>query len=233
MSLTPFPNETLTGSRRFDLAALIPTVGLEEVCVADAAGMAAGLAFITARQTMKDAGSGKDARLVAVAAPRFWLAERGQPYLQGLKRLGVERLLVATPRNEAEVLWALEEVLRSGVADLAIGAVENASLVATRRLDMIACGARVMAGLIRTTPSRNLSAARRRWRLAPAPSAPNPWDDKASGRSRWRAALERSRDGAFGEALLEFDDETLRLRLVDGLADHSLALDADRSSRVA
>ena len=61
----------------------------------------------------------------------------------------------------------------------------------------------------------------------------HPYDAKASGPPRWRAALERSRDGAHGEALLEFDDETFRLRLVDGLADHRLDLGADRPSRAA
>ncbi len=214
----PLPAEVSTLARRFDDAAFAPSRGLEEVCVADSGGVAAGLAFLTAR-------AGRDGRLAALVVPRFWLAERGRPYGQGLMRLGAgaERLLVITPPSEAEALWALEEILRSGAAALAVGAVEGASLVATRRLDMMARTAGAMAALVRTTPQKNLSAARRRWRLRPAPSAPHPWDARASGRPRWLAALERSRDGAVGEALLEFDDETLRLHLVDGLADHRLA----------
>jgi len=230
--LSPLPEEVAALSQRFDAAAFTPSLGLEEVCVSDAAGMAAGLAFLAARLKAHDRFG---RRLVVVAAPRFWLAERGRPYLHGLARLGLSagQLLVATPRTEAETLWTLEEVLRSSAVALAIGAVEGASLVATRRLDMIARGSKAMAALVRTTPQRNLSAARRRWRLHPAPSALDPWDAKAPGRPRWRATLERSRDGAFGETLLEFDDETLRLHLVDGLADHGLAMGADRRERAA
>ena len=216
----PIPAEIGALHRRFDAAAFAPVAGLEEVCVEDAAGLAAGLAFLMARMA-----SGGEQRLVAFVAPRFWLAERGRPFAHGLQRLGVEpgRILVATPRTETESLWALEEVLRSGAAALAVGAVEGASLVATRRLDLIARGAGASAALIRTTPAKDLSAARRRWRIAPALSGADPWDRKASGPARWRAILERSRDGAGGETVLEYDHETHRLRLVDGLADHGLA----------
>ncbi len=219
------PDDCGALNRRFDATAFAPAKGLEEVCVADAAGVAAGLAFLTAR-------GGAEGRLVALVVPRFWLHERGRPYAQGLKALGIEaqHLLVATPHSEAEALWALEEVLRSGAAALAIGAVENASLVATRRLDLIARQAGAASALIRTTPQKSLSAARRRWRIAAAPSAPHPFDNRASGAPRWRAVLERSRDGAHGEAILELDDETHRLRLVDGLADHRLAQRAPAGS---
>ncbi len=224
------PAEVAALARRFDADLFRSKPGLEEVCVADAGGMAAGLAFLLARLK-------PDARLVAFAAPKFWFSERGRPYGLGLRGLGLaaDRILVVNPRTEAETLWALEEVLRSGAAALAVG---GASLVATRRLDMIGREAGAAVALVRTTPPRNLSAARRRWRLNPAPSAPNPYDAKASGPPRWRAALERSRDGAHGEAVLEFDDvksngEAFRLRLVDGLADHRLDLGANRSSRAA
>ena len=219
-AVQPLPTEVSALRRRFDAAAFAPVKGLEEVCVEDAAGMAAGLAFLIARQAQKD-----ERRLVAFVAPRFWLAERGRPFAHGLRRLGVsaDRILVATPRTETEALWALEEVLRSGSAALAVGAVEGASLVATRRLDLIARGTGASAALIRTTPAKDLSAARRRWRITPELSGTDPWDRRASGPARWRATLERSRDGAGGETVLEFDDETHRLRLVDGLADHGLA----------
>jgi protein ImuA len=219
---SPLPETCGALSRRFDAAAFALSTGLEEVCVSGSAGMAAGLGFLAARAAL---GPRPETRLAAVAAPRFWFSERGRPYAHGLTALGLTagRLLVIAPRTEAETLWALEETLRSGAAALVVGAVEGASLVATRRLDLIAREAGALAALIRTTPTKNLSAARRRWRLSQAPSAPHPHDPKASGAPRWRAVLERSRDGALGEALLEHDDETFRLHLVDGLADHGLA----------
>jgi protein ImuA len=224
-TLSPLPETCGALNRRFDAATFALVAGLEEVCVSGSVGMAAALGFLAARAAF---GSSPKMRLAAVAAPRFWFSERGRPYAHGLTALGLAagRLLVIAPRTEAETLWALEETLRSGAAAFAVGAVEAASLVATRRLDLIAREAGAAVVLIRTTPARNLSAARRRWRLAPAPSAPHPHDPKASGAPRWSARLERSRDGAVGEALLEHDDETFRLHLVDGLAGHGLACGA-------
>jgi protein ImuA len=146
--------------------------------------------------------------------------------ISGLVQLGLtdQAVLVAAPATEIEVLWALEEGLRSGVVGLALGAVEGASLLATRRLDLAARAAGATVVLLKTRTARDLSAARRRWRVAPHPSAPHPWDPKASGSPRWRITLERSRDGASGAWILEYDLETHRLRLAERLADHRLEL---------
>jgi protein ImuA len=140
--------------------------------------------------------------------------------------------VIAAPATEIEALWALEEGLRSGAVGLAVGAVEGASLLATRRLDLAARAAGATVVLLKTRPSRDLSAARRRWRVAPHLSAPHPWDPKASGSARWRVDLERSRDGVSGAWILEYDLETHRLRLAEGLADHRLALGEQNDNNV-
>jgi len=195
--------------------------GLEEVCVEGASGVAAGLGFL-----LSAAGEGAVWGGLMVAAPQAWFRERGRVVAGGLARLGLEdqTVLIAAPATEIEALWALEEGLRSGAVGLAVGAVEGASLLASRRLDLAARAAGATVVLIKTRPARDLSAARRRWRVTPHPSAPHPWDPKASGSVRWRVALERSRDGASGVWILEHDLETHRLRLVERLADHRLDL---------
>jgi protein ImuA len=168
-----------------------------------------------------------------MAAPRAWLRERGRLLAGGLAELGLgdQTVSIVASTTEIEALWALEEGLRSGVVSLAVGAVEAASLLATRRLDLAARAAGATVVLIKTRPARDLSAARRRWRVAPHPSGPHPYDPKASGAPRWRVALERSRDGASGVWILEPDLETHRLRLVERLADHGLEL-GERNDRV-
>ncbi len=205
--------------------------GLEEVCVEGASGVAAGVGFL-----LSAAGEGACRRGLMAAAPRAWFRERGRLLMGGLAQLGLGGLIsadlghaggavvVVAPATEIEALWALEEGLRSGAVGLAVGAVEGASLLATRRLDMAARAAGATVVLIKTRPARDLSAARRRWRVAPHPSAPHPWDPKASGSARWRVTLERSRDGASRAWILEHDLETHRFRLVEGLADHRLEL---------
>jgi protein ImuA len=167
-----------------------------------------------------------------VAAPRVWFRERGRLLAGGLARseLTAQTFLRIASATEIEALWALEEGLRSGAVSLAVGAVEGASLLATRRLDLAARAAGATAVLIKTRPARDLSAARRRWRVTPHPSGLHPWDPKASGSARWRVVLERSRDGASGAWILEHDLETHRLRLVERLADHRLELD-EREAR--
>lgn len=195
--------------------------GLEEVCVAGASGVAAGLGFLVSA-----AGEAAGRGGLMAAAPRAWFRERGRLLAGGLAQVGLTSrplLLIATA-TEIEALWALEEGLRSGAVGLAIGAVEAASLLATRRLDLAARAAGATATLIKTRPAKDLSAARRRWRVAPHPSGPHPFDPKASGSARWRVTLERSRDGASGDWIFEHDYETHRLRLAERLADHGLDL---------
>ncbi len=191
------------------------------MCVEGASGVAAGLAFL-----LSAASDGACRRALMVAAPRAWFRERGRLLAGGLDPwgLGDRAVLIAAPATEIEALWALEEGMRSGVVGLAVGAVEAASLLATRRLDLTARATGATVVLLKTRPARDLSAARRRWRVAPHPCAPHPWDPKASGSARWRVALERSRDGAAGAWILEHDLETHRLHLVEKLADHSLEL---------
>jgi protein ImuA len=194
---------------------------LEEVCVEGASGVAAGLGFL-----LSAAGEGACRGGLMVAAPRAWFRERGRLLAGGLAPLGPtgQSFLITAPATEIEALWALEEGLRSGVVGFAVGAVEGASLLATRRLDLAARAAGATVVLIKTRPARDLSAARRRWRVTPHLSAPHSWDPKASGPPRWRITLERSRDGASGAWILEYDLETHRLRLAEGLADHRLDL---------
>ena len=200
-------------------AVLTPCAGLEEAAVCGLGGAAAGLGLLLAR-----AATAGGERLIALVAPGAWIAERGGLMARGVLALAIPpaRLLIVRPRTEAEALWALEEILRSGAADLAIGAVEGASLTQTRRLDMAAREAGATAALVRVRPGSPLSAARRRWRISALPSAPDPWDDRAPGAPRWRAELLRRRDGAPGCWDLEWNDETARLDLVAGLAGDGL-----------
>jgi len=219
----PFRSPAPIRARSDVAAAPAPALaeGLEEVCVEGASGVAAGLGFL-----LSAAGEGACRGGLMVAAPRAWLRERGRLLAGGLARLGIgdRPVLMTATTTEIEALWALEEGLRSGAVSLAVGAVEAASLLSTRRLDLAARAAGATAVLIKTRPARDLSAARRRWRVTPHPSATHPFDPKASGAARWRVTLERSRDGACGAWILEHDLETHRLRLVERLADHGLDL---------
>lgn len=181
---------------------------LEEVCAAGPGDLATAFAFALSRAP--EAGR----PVVFLAAPRAWLAEHGRPYGRGLP--GVELILAATSTG-VEGLWAMEQALRSGAVTMALGGIEEASLAQTRRLGFAAHEGGSVGVMLRLRGG-GLSAARRRWRIAPAASAAEPADVRAPGAGRVWAELVRSRSERPGVWMLEQADETHRLRLADRLA---------------
>lgn len=190
---------------------------LEETCAIGPGDAGAALAFALARI------GDLSARMAMLVAPRRWLSEHGRPFAPSIAPRDACLLLIAT-HSEADALWAMEQALRSGAVAGVIGAVEQATLTQTRRLDFAAREGSSVAVLLRGKGG-GLSAARRRWRIAAAPSAAHPFDARAPGRWRVRAELVRRRDGPPGDWILEQDDGTHRLRLAARLADHGLVAD--------
>lgn len=200
-----------------------PEPGLEEAAAGQAGvwGPAMGFALQRLAEAAAGAGAGPPRPTLVVAAPH-WLRERGRPFGPGMARLGIGPggWLLAVAESEAQRLWAAEEALKSGAVAGVLAAVDGASLTATRRLDLSARAGRALGVVLRTGPPQDLSAARVRWRVGPAPSAGDPLDPAAPGAVRWRVEATRRRDGPPGEWLVELDDETPGLRVVPGLADH-------------
>ena len=188
---------------------------LEEVAAAAPADLAAALGFALDRLAVDDG------RPLAFVAPAAWRRERGRPFARGLVQAGgaaASRLIWIAADKEAQALWALEEALKSGAVAGAIGAALAPSFVATRRIDFAARAGGARAVLLRAQPGGDLSAARRRWRIASLPSAAHPFDPQAPGAPRLTAELTRRRDGPPGAWTLEKDDETGRFRVAAGLA---------------
>jgi protein ImuA len=186
---------------------------LEEVCAAGPRDQAARLAFALARRPEDDR------RPVLLTAPRAWFVEQGRPSGRGLRGIG---LILVPTATVAETLWTLEQTLRSGAVSLALGAADGATLAQTRRLEFAAQQGGAVGGMLPSRPE-GLTAARRRWRIETAPSAPDADDVRAPGRARLVAELTRGRGERPGAWMLEQDDETHRLRLADRLADLGLA----------
>jgi protein ImuA len=174
-----------------------------------------------------------DRRPIAMVVTPAFQNERGRLHGWGAHDLGLgqERILLVRVRRETEALWALEEALKSGAVCAALAPLDAPSFVATRRLDFAARAGQAQALVLRARPPTDLSAARLRWRVASAPSAPHPLDARAPGPARLTAQLARSRDGQTGLFTLEQDHETGRFRLAAGLADHGLAADQSGSPR--
>jgi protein ImuA len=193
----------------------------EEAVSAGPRDLGAAFAFAVARVA-------EEARPLMIVATRWWLVQHGRPFARGLG-LPERAVLLVRAKKEAEALWAMEQGLRSGALGGVIGAIEEVSLTQTRRIDFAAREGGSTAIMLRTKEG-GLSAARLRWRIAAAASAPDPFDPEAPGAPRIMAELLRRRDGPPGRWLLEADDATGRLHLADRLAGHGPRQDEPRTA---
>ena len=206
----------------------LPTACLHELtAAAPVDGSAAGfVAIVLARL-----GEAEGARPRSV----LWCAPGNGLYGPGLAGYGLDtrRLVLVRGRSQADLLWAMEEGLRSGAVAAVVGEVQDADLTATRRLQLAAEAGRSTALLLKTSRQKPgegksaPSAAVTAWRIAAAPSAPAPYGIGV-GAERWRVELVRCRGGVPRQWLLEWNDETHRLVMASELRDRPAQAPAGR-----
>lgn len=184
-------------------------------------------------------------RLADRARPVLWVQdwrsvrESGRLSAVGMAReYGLDAPVIrVTASRPRDVLWAMEEGLRTGALAGVVGEIWGAPKVldftATKRLALRAETSGVPAILLRGgfDAGGGLSAARERLRLSPLPSAPDPLDACAPGAPRWKADLFRSRSTHPGEWELVYDRTAHRLRLSPPLSDGTLETGAERQLR--
>ncbi len=163
------------------------------------------------------------ARLIDGRGPALWCLARGDLHGPGLGVFGLDpdRLIIARARKSHDVLWAMEEGLRSGRPGAVLGEPRALDLTAGRRLQLAARAGGVACLVLHAGENgQGASAAVTRWRVAAAPSRP-PDGLPGLGAARWRVALERCRGGVPQEWLLEWSDETRHLTVVPLLAERT------------
>jgi len=189
-----------------------------EVTPADPCDGTAALAFALALCARRLSGVPGEALIAA--APGHPL-----PYGHGLADLGLDprRLLLLEAAGDREVFRALEAALHAGCLAALIGLVgEGLPLKAGRRLQLAAEGAAPpLLIILRPAGPGPPNGAATRWSISSAPAAV----DRFGGlhAPRWRARLERCRNGRGGSWLLEWDSAAHRLHLPERLADDAAA----------
>ena len=189
---------------------------LHEVAALDAG---AGVGFMAALLALLSGAEGVALWCLAARA----ISESGGLYGPGLAafRLEPRRLIVVRGRSDREVLWAMEEGLRSGALAAVAAEVTELDLGSSRRLQLAAEAGGTTALLLRPrSAGLGPSAALTRWRLGAAPSAPEtgaPVGPGAIGALRWRVELWRCRGGVPHDWLIEWCHETGDLRMAADL----------------
>lgn len=197
------PADAVAGSR---LAALgdprldghLPGGGLPRACLhAISGGDGAATGFC----------AGLLARLAGSRGTVLWCRRDADLYGPGLAAFGLaaERLIVVRARRPADVLWAMEEALRSGVPAAVLGEAVAVEPIAARRLQL-AAEAGGVTGLLLTGDGGMPLPAASRWRIAAAASAGD--GGFLSVTPRWRVELLSCRGGRPGEWMMEWRDGT-------------------------
>lgn len=173
--------------------------------LADDAAVTLFLAGIAAREAANGGG------------PVVWASCRSDLYAPGLAQAGLAAadVLHAQPRDEAALLAVIEDAVRDGTPSAIVAEAGKVSMVATRRLHLVAAEADMPVLLFRRRRNREQdplaepSAAWTRWRIGSVASAR--LGVAGVGRARWSVELARQRGGDPFSMILEGSDETGRL----------------------
>ncbi len=194
----------------------LSTAALHEVAGADHRDMPSAFGFLLAlvmrRLQMVD-GRG----IVLWCRQSYGPHDFGWLYGPGLAAFGFvpDRLLMVTSPKPTDVLWVLEEALRSQTLAAIVGEVGAAlDLTATRRLQLAAETVATPVFLLRPPQSSKASAASTRWSIATEQRVRQGWQ-----RPRWRADLVRCRGGQPHHWFLEWDHATHCFAMAAALAD--------------
>ncbi len=155
--------------------------------------------------------------------------ETGMPYSRGLAALGLDpdRVIIASPRKNRDVLWVVEEAVKAGCLSLVLGEVQGGGVTAARRLSLAAAEGRTPCVLVSPAGQAAVTATATRWRVLPRLSGVDALDPAAPGAHGFAIALERCRarplvSGALDFAV-EWSDAARCFRMAAAVSDRALA----------
>jgi protein ImuA len=166
----------------------------------------------------------------------LWCAASDDLYAPGLAAYGLapERLILARCRSDEEILWAMEEGLRSSALAAVLGEIAVLPPTAGRRLQLAAEASGVTALVLRRWRSFALAERQRpapsvavtRWRVAAAASRDT--GEPGVGAPLWQVDLLRCRGGSPASWLMEEGDATGHVAVSAELADRPAGAAATR-----
>jgi len=150
-------------------------------------------------------------------APVLWVSCRSDLYAPGLAQAGLlaADVIYAQPRDDEALLAVVEDAVRDGTPSVVVAEAAKVSMVASRRLQLVAADVDLPVLLLRRhrrleqDPLAEPSAAWTRWRVASAPSVR--LGVAGVGAARWSIEMARQRSGESFSLIVEGSDETGRL----------------------
>jgi protein ImuA len=205
----------------------LPTNGLHEI-FGDTAALGFLLTLIT-RLTEFRSQAGHNSQIL-------WCQRGLDLYGQGLAHFGIDlsQTILVHGKNDKEILWVMEEGLRSSGLTAVIGKLYKVPPIASRRLHL-AAEENGTTGLLLRAKSNDMTiqlptnSALTRWRVTSAPGL-KPIHGVGLGASQWHLELQRCRlSAAQGEKLesagqskswqVKWCDETSTLSVVTNFCD--------------
>lgn len=160
--------------------------------------------------------------------PVLWCHTAGDLHAPGLALCGLApgRLILARARNDQEILWALEEGLKTPALAAMVGELAMVPAAAGRRLQLAAEKTGVTVFALRRWRTAEAAAVQRmvplaaatRWRIGAVASAPVPGEPGVGGPC-WQVDLWRCRGGVPASWKVEACDATGHVALSAELAD--------------
>ena len=157
--------------------------------------------------------------------PVLWLTPSDDLYAPGLSASGLDpsRLIEGRAQGDQQVLWAMEEGLRSAALIAVVGEVAALDTKVARRLQLAAEAGGVTGFLLRRrglAPRAGKHAvAATRWQVTAASSKAFGGGEGTRPGPRWQVALLRCRGGRPGSFLMEWDHAAGDFSLVTALRD--------------
>jgi len=182
---------------------------LHEIAPARMTDLGATCGFAVALAARPAPARGEKRREVLWIQTDFAALESGRPYGPGCDLFGLptRRLLLLTVPRPVDLLWAMEEALRSRALATVIGELPQdgtaADLTATRRLTLAAREGDSLGLLLRHQSSPLTSSAETRWQVAAAPSRPDRFG--GLGCTAFALSLTKNRRGPTGRWLVAWD----------------------------
>lgn len=182
---------------------------LHELAPGRMSDLGAACGFAAALATLFAARPESGRREVLWIQTDFATLESGRPYGPGYDLFGLpaRRLLLLTVPRPVDLLWAMEEALRSRSLAAVIGELPQdgivADLTATRRLTLAAREGDSLGLLLRHQLSPLTSSAETRWQVAAAPSRSDRFG--GLGRTAFTLSLTKNRRGPTGRWLVAWD----------------------------